>query len=237
MSYLVILRKRTSIKTFPLVAHVHKNLLMGISDSLNRCRSSHIDMKGRKVSGVKEMTTDSRMFLNQVQLWQTQDIFPQLTTRFWQESESFWTQQAVFPLPNSLLWKKTQCCWLPDNSSVCSEAVCIFYSLLKIFVPDPSLHLLFVFPIFIVLLLYHKNFSYSFSVSVFQVYLLLWGSSVWGNQDEQQPSLPPPGSHSITSQLPGRRRYDCLSLLSNRTKDTYICLYRYFTYLIWDTDT
>lgn len=157
----------------------------------------------------------------------------QILARKW----NFWTQQAVFPLPNSLLWKKKQCCWLPDNSSVCSEAVCIFYSLLKIFVPDPSLHLLFVFPIFIVLLLYHKNFSYSFSVSVFQVYLLLWGSSVWGNQDEQQPSLPPPGSHSITSQLPGRRRYDCLSLLSNRTKDTYICLYRYFTYLIWDTDT
>lgn len=80
---------------------------MGISDSLNRCRSSHIDMKGRKVSGVKEMTTDSRMFLNQVQLWQTQDIFSQLTTRFWQESYIFRLSKLYFPCLTLCFEKKT----------------------------------------------------------------------------------------------------------------------------------
>ena len=94
----------------------------------------------------------------------------------------------------------------PTTASFAPGLFAFFFSLLKTVVHNLSLHLLFLFHILSYLFYIIRlslSLSHTLPPSSSQVYLLLRGPPVRGNQDEQQPSLPPPSTHPITPQLPG----------------------------------
>lgn len=116
----------------------------------------------------------------------------------------------------AFFFEETTVGWLSDNSIVCSGAVCIFLLSFKDTPLWSQVSICYCYSPFLSPLLYITT------LGLFQVYLLLWGPSIRGHQDEQQPSLPPPSSHPVTPQLPGWRRCVCLVFFAKSPKHRHL---------------